>query len=138
MSPSLTDRTHRLLSLSLPLVQSHRAEIVDRMQESLALAEPGLDHDAARARAAALVTLLIDQVRKLLDGGRLGDLGAIAGEHAALEIGGRTYSRFGDMIVPILRDVLGVNLPNGVAGAWCDAFWMVIQEATAQPMLEVA
>ena len=138
MSPILTYRSRQMLSRSLPLVQSHKPEVIGRMQAGLVLAEPGQDPGQTAINAMILVEMLIGQVRHLLDTGEYGDLGHIPNEHAALAITGRTYSRFGDVLVPILRDVLGANVPGEVPGAWSDTFWSVIRAATAQPVRKAA
>ncbi len=138
MSPVLSERTRQMLSRSLPLVQAHKHETIDRMQASLVLAEPDRNPGQSEINAMILVEMLITQVRHLLDTGQYDDLAHIPNEHAALRITGRTYSRFGDALVPILKDVLGPTVPGAVPGAWCDTFWKVIQEATARPVLEAA
>lgn len=138
MSPVLSDRSRQLLSLSLPLVRAHKHEVIDSMQASLVLAEPGQDPGQAEINAMILVEMLINQVSHILDTGEYDDLAHIPNEHAALHITGRTYSRFGDVLSPILKDVLGANLPSAVSGAWIDVFWSVIREATAQPVLKAA
>ena len=138
MFPVLSDRSRQSLSQSLPLVQAHKHEVIDRMQASLILAEPDRDAGQSEIEAMILVEMLVNQVRHILDTGEYDDLAHIPGEHAALNITGRTYSRFGDVLAPILKDVLGANVPSTVPGAWIDVFWSVIRQATAQPVLEAA
>lgn len=131
MSPILSERTRQMLSQSLPLVQTHKHEVIDRMQACLELAEPDQDPGQPEINAKILVEMLVSQARHLLETGELDDLAHIPSEHAALKITGRTYSRFGDVLVPILKDVLGTNVPSAVPGAWIDIFWSVIRQATA-------
>ena len=138
MSPLLSERTRQMLSQSLPLVQAHKHEVIDLMQANLELAEPDQNPGHSEITAMILVEMLINQVRHVLDTGELDDLAHIPNEHVALHITGRTYSRFGDVLAPILKDVLGANVPSAVPGAWIDMFWLVIREATAQPVLEAA
>ncbi len=139
MSPLLSERSRQMLSQSLPLVQAHKHEVIDRMQACLELAEPDQNPGQSEINAMILVEMLVNQARHLLETGELDDLAHIPSEHAALKITGRTYSRFGDVLVPILKDVLGVNVRSAVPGAWCDIFWKVIQEAKAtEPVLEAA
>jgi hemoglobin-like flavoprotein len=138
MSPLLSDRSRQLLSQSLPLVQANKHEVIDQMQAVLALAEPDRDPGQAEINAMILVQMLVNQVSHILATGEYDDLAHIPDEHATLQITGRTYSRFGDVLAPILKDVLGVNLPGAVSGAWVDIFWSVIREATAQPVREAA
>ena len=138
MSPVLSDRSRQLLSQSLPLVQAHKHEVIDRMQANLILAEPDQDAGQSEINAMILVEMLINQVRHILDTGEYGDLAHIPNEHAALKITGRTYSRFGDVLAPVLKDVLGANVPSAVSGAWIDIFWSVIRAASAQRVLEAA
>jgi hemoglobin-like flavoprotein len=127
-----------MLSQSLPLVHAHEHEVVDRMQAALVLAEPDQDSGQSEVNAIILVEMLINQVRHILDTGEFDDLGHIPNHHEALHITGRTYSRFGDVLVPILADVLGTNVPSEVPGAWSDTFWSLIRAAARQPVLEDA
>lgn len=138
MSPVLSDRSRQLLSQSLPLVQAQKHEVIDSMRASLILAEPGQDPGQAEINAMILVEMLVNQVRHILETGEHDGLAHIPNEHAALGITGRTYSRFGDVLAPVLKDVLGKNLPGSVPGAWIDVFWSVIHAATAQPVLKAA
>lgn len=138
MSPFPSERTRQMLSQSLPLVQAHRHDLIDRVHAGFALAEPDRNPGQSEVNAMILVEMLLAQVRHLLDRGAFHDLGGIRDEHEALQIGGRTYSRFGDLLVPILKDLLGPNVPSAVPGAWCDTFWKLIQESAAQPVLEAA
>ena len=138
MSPVLSDRSRQRLSRSLPLVQAHKHDLIDRMQAGLAIADPDQKAGQSEINAMLLVEMLISQVRHMLDTGELDSVAPIAREHSEQHITGRTYSRFGDLLVPILRDVLGANLPIAVPGAWVDAFWTVVRAVTAQPALEPA
>ena len=139
MSPLLSERTRQMLSQSLPLFQAHKHEVIDRMQACLELAEPDQKPGQSEINAMILVEMLVTQARHLLETGELDDLDHIPNEHASLQITGRTYSRFGDVLVPILKDALGPNVPSAVPGAWCDTFWSIIRAArSAQPVLEPA
>ena len=138
MSPFPSERTRQMLSQSLPLVQAHRHDLIDRVHAGLALAEPDRNPGQSEVNAMVLVEMLLAQVRHLLDSGAFQDLEKISDEHEALLISGRTYSRFGDLLVPILKDLLGPNVPGAVPGAWCDTFWRLIRESAAQPVLEAA
>lgn len=104
-----------MLSQTLRLLQAHKHEVIDRMQASLELAEFGQEGQS-EINAMILVEMLINQARHLLETGELDDLAHIPNEHAALKITGRIYSRFGDMLVPILKDVLGPSVPNAIPG----------------------
>ena len=109
------------------------------MQACLELGESNQNPGQSEINAMILVEMLINHTRHLLETGKLDDVAHIANEHAELKITGRTYSRFGDVIVPILKDVLGPNAPSVVPGLWCDMFWRIIREVTsAQPVREAA
>ena len=138
MSPRLSRRSRQMLSQSLPLVEAHKHEVIDRIQAILALAEPDRNPGQSEINAMILVQLLISQVRHFLDTGVFDDLAHVPGEHEALGIAGRTYSRFGDVLVPILKDVLGPNLPSAVPGAWIDFFWSIIRQASAELLRDAA
>ena len=131
--PTISDHVLELLAQSFPLVQARRDALLDAMRDSLGTGKPahrlpGRPH----AAAAALIEMLIGGVRRYLDSRELAGLGGVLDEHRALGIDGRHYSRFGDSLVPVLKDVLGPTLPRAVASAWCDAFWMLIRAARAQ------
>jgi hemoglobin-like flavoprotein len=139
MSPLLSDRTRQIFSQSLPLFRARKHEVIDRMQACLALAEPDQKAGQSAINTVILVEMLVHQAGHLLRTGKFDDLAHIPGEHAELGITGRTYSRFGDFLVPILKDVLGPNTPSMVPGLWCDTFWRIIRTArSAQPVLEAA
>jgi hemoglobin-like flavoprotein len=118
-----------MLSRSLPVIQARKHEVIDRMQACLAVAEPGQNPGQSEINAMMLVEMLINQVRHILETGEFDDLAHIPSEHAALQITGRTYSRFGDFLVPVLKDALGRNVPSAAPSAWIDTFWSVIRES---------
>jgi len=139
MSPLLSERTRQMFSQSLPLFRARKHEVIDRMQACLELGEPDQKAGQSAISTVVLVEMLANQARQLLRTGKFDDLAHIPGEHAELQITGRTYSRFGDFLVPILKDVLGPNTPSVVPGLWCDTFWRIIRSArSAQPVLEAA
>ena len=134
MSAAISERTRKNLSQSLSLVELHREDLVHRMEASLRAAETDDEaYGQSETVAMILVDLLLTQARNLVNGGELADLRDVEEEHRALAISGRHYSRFGDALVPILRDLLGSNLPSGVTSAWCDTFWTVIRAAQDKP-----
>lgn len=130
MSSPVSDRTRSLLARSFPLVQQRADLLIDRMEQSLAAGEPK-DAPIGQSELVAmmLVELLLGQVKRLVESAELRPVEGLAEEHDALGITGRHYSRFGDSLVPVLRDLLGPIVPREVAGAWCDTFWTVIRAA---------
>ena len=130
MSSPVSDRTRSLLARSFPLVQQRADLFIERMERSLgAAAEPDEPIGQSELIAMMLVELLLRQARHLVESGELRGLADLAREHEALGITGRHYSRFGDALVPILRDLLSPTVPREVAGAWCDTFWAVVRAA---------
>lgn len=130
MPSPVSDRTRSLISRSLPLVQQRRDQLVEHMERNLAAAETEVEpYGQAELTAMVLVELLLVQARTLVESARFGPLDDVRFEHRALDIAGRHYSRFGDALVPILRDLLGPTSPREVAAAWCDTFWAIIRAA---------
>ena len=128
MSSPVSDRTRSLLARSFPLVQQRADLLIERMERSLdTTAEPNEPIGQSELIAMMLVELLLRQARHLVESGEMRALDGLARDHEQLGITGRHYSRFGDALVPILRDLLGPTLPREVAGAWCDTFWAVIR-----------
>ena len=135
MSAAISDRTRKYLSQSLPLVEPHREHLVNRMEANLRAGEAADEpYGQSEVVAMILADLLLAQARSLADSGGLADLRDVEAEHRALGISGRHYSRFGDALTPILRDLLGPKLPSEVVSAWCDAFWTVIRVTQSKEM----
>lgn len=139
MSAAISAQTRKYLSQSLPLVQQHKDHLVNRMEANLR-GNGGDDQPYGQSEVTAmiLVDLLLTEARNLAGQGELGDLRDVAEEHRALEISGRDYSRFGDALVPVLRDMLGPRLPSEISSAWCDSFWTIVRTALEQKELEYA
>ena len=130
MSEAVSTRTRSLIARSLPLVQQRREALVERMEA--ALAELDTRDSAigqAEVTAVVLVDLLLDEARQLVESGAFGPLSYVPGEHYLLEITGRHYSRFGDALMPVLRDLLGPIPPRELLSAWVDTFWAIINAA---------
>jgi hemoglobin-like flavoprotein len=133
MSPAISDNVRTRLSRSLPLVEQRKESLVNRMEANLRAGESDREpYGQSEVVAMILVDLLLAQARNLAEKGEMADLRDVKEEHRALDISGRHYSRFGDALVPILRDLLGPRLPREVASAWCDAFWAVIAAAQSR------
>jgi hypothetical protein len=128
MSNEVSEKVRDNLFHSFAAVEAAAPAIKAAMIPSLALAE-GEPAPFARAGgiATALVDMLIDQARPMAEGLEPGEVEALAASHRLLGIEGRHYSRFGDALAPVLRDVVGPRLPSAVTAAWGDAFWSVIR-----------
>ena len=135
----LTAHTRKYLAQSLPLVEAQRPRLLERMEEYLrACEEPGEDYGQAEISAMVLVDLLLAKTREIVEQGTARDLSAIIAQHRLLDIDGRHYSRFGDALVAILKDLLGASVPSAIPAAWCDAFWAVIHAADRKRNLVTA
>ena len=133
MSAATSERTRQFLSQSLPFVQQHKEHLINRMEANLRANGAGNSpYGQSEVTAMILVDLLLNQARALSELGELGDLQDVADEHQALAISGRDYSRFGDALVPVLKDILGPKLPAEISSAWCDAFWTIVRAALDQ------
>ena len=136
MTELVTERTRDIIARSLPIVRQHKDEIVGAMEIYLRRVEEDRKTFGQSDVAAMILTeLLLRQASLIAGTGEVAGLETMAIEHAALGIDGRHYSRFGDALVPILRDSLGVNLPREVSSAWSDTFWTVIRAAQAKQAL---
>lgn len=134
---TISNRNRSLLARSLPLVQQRRDALQERMAVALAALDAGATTPGqAEGMAETLTDLLLDEARQAVESGAFGPLGRLAGDHRRLDITGRHYSRFGDALMPVLRDLLGPLPPREVLAAWCDTFWAIIHsadEARARP-----
>ena len=121
------------LAGSLPFVEKHKHTLIDRMEEGLAAEERyGEPFGQAEITAMMLVEMLLVHARNLVEGGTLGNLRAERAEHEMMGIGGRHYSRFGDLLVAVMKDLLGPRVPTEVPAAWCSAFWTIIRQMQDQ------
>ncbi len=138
MSNAISEAARDSLFHSFAAVEAAAPAIKAAMFASLALAEgESPPSEGTGGIASTLVDMLLDQARHMAEGRGPGDVAAIVLQHRALGIEGRHYSRFGDALVPVLRDAVGPRLPGTVTAAWGDAFWSVIRlvmrEASARP-----
>jgi hemoglobin-like flavoprotein len=137
MSTIISDRTRNHLFHSLSAVETHKEAVIEAMASSLAASEPHEQPSAhARTTAMLLVNMLVQEARHLIQKRDPEELELHIAEHELHGIAGRHYSRFGDALIPVLRDAIGPGLSKTVAAAWCDAFWAIIgmmqqQEAEA-------
>lgn len=130
MSDVVSKHTRSLIARSLPLVQQRKEALVEHMEAALATLDTKETADGqAEVTAVVLTDLLLDEARQLVEAGTFGPLGYVTGEHYLLDITGRHYSRFGDALIPALRDLLGPIPPREVLSAWCDTFWAIIRAA---------
>ena len=115
------------LAQSVSELDSHRDVVTRRMHERLQQLEtPDEDFGQAEVTAILLVGLLIDCGCDLAAYGGIRNLDATRRQHQQMDIDGRHYSRFGDALAPVLREVLGVRLARNSPAAWCDAYWYII------------
>lgn len=117
-----------LLAGSMAVVEPRRWEITQKMQAFLAANETEDEaFGQSEVTGLLLVDLLVDQASELAARGAVADLRKVGEDHRRLDIDGRHYSRFGNALAPILREVLGPSLPPRIASAWCDAFWFIVR-----------
>lgn len=125
----ISDRTRDLLAQSLPFMEQRKDALIERLGAYLGSAGDA-DEDAELV-AIMLTELMIGQAVNLVRSGDLHDLDDVGHEHRMLRIHGRHYSRYGDALNPVIRDVLGPQVPGEVAGAWGDIFWTIIRAMQA-------
>lgn len=136
MPYSSSERTRSILAGSLPLVRRHKDEIISHMEVHLrGIGGPDEAFGQSEVAAMMLTELLLDQAAAIAGQGALRIHRGIADEHRALAIVGRHYSRFGDALVPILKDVLGPGVPGELTASWGDAFWLAVRAIQPEPAL---
>lgn len=122
----LSDDTRNLLAQSLPLMERGKDRLIDGLGAYLRAVDPEAS-DHSELVAMMLTEMLIGRSAELLETRALKDAADLGCEHLALGIEGRHYSRFGDALSPVIRDVLGPKVPRAVLAAWGDAFWAIIR-----------
>lgn len=126
----LSDRTRDLLVQSLPLMEQRKDALIEGLARYLR-SDTGEAHQDSELVAIVLTDLLMGQASHLVRSSALLDLDEICFEHSRLRLQGRHYSRYGDALAPVIRDVLGPKLPREVAGAWGDVFWAIFRAVQA-------
>lgn len=128
MTDLISETTRGRLAASLVLVQANRDALIAGMGRALLFSE-GRDEPFGQAELAAgsLVDFLIGEARHLVSEGSTGNLADHVAEQSSLGLDGRHYSRFGDALMPVMRDVLGPSFPADMAGAWIDTFWTLVR-----------
>jgi hypothetical protein len=132
MNDSASRHFRAFLMQSLPAVEERKAELEDRLANSLRRSEqdPELsDHPEMIARL--LLDFLIRQARHGVGSDAPPDLSVHRAQQEIAGIDGRHYSRFGDALVPVFRDALGPTYPRDTASAWSDLFWSSVQRLRA-------
>ncbi len=144
MKPFVSPYTRTLLAQSLRPVETNQDAIRNALSASLTRSErdPELS-DTPDIVAALLLSFLVEQVRHVVEDGQPSNLELHRTEHRLHDVDGRHYSRFGDVLVPILRDILGPTFPRAIATAWSDAFWAIVRQmrhevSTAPRLAELA
>lgn len=133
MSNPLSEKTRHDLFHSLTAVEAAAPSIIAAMSAYLAATEEEPAPFARATRLAALlVEMLLAQAKRLAAGEEPEDVDRIGAANRKAGLEGRHYSRFGDALVPVLKDALGPRLPGTMASAWCDAFWLVIRRVLEQ------
>ena len=128
MPNPVSEKTRHDLFHSLAAVEAAAPAILAAMSAYLARTEEEpAPFAVAATRAALLVEMLLAQAKRLAAGEEPEDVGRIGAAHRQAGIEGRHYSRFGDALIPVLKDALGPRLPVAMASAWCDAFWLVVR-----------
>ncbi|HEX6374672.1 MAG TPA: hypothetical protein VFZ91_03020 [Allosphingosinicella sp.] len=126
----VSDRTRDLLVQSLPLMEHGKDALIEGLARYLRGGTGEANQDSELV-AIVLTDLLIGQASHLVRSDALLDLNGMRLEHSRLRLRGRHYSRFGDALAPVIRDVLGPKVPREVAGAWGDVFWAIVRAVQA-------
>jgi hemoglobin-like flavoprotein len=135
MSIQLSDQTRELLAQSMPLIEHGKDRLIDGLRTYLRSFAREQEDDSELV-AMMLTEMLIGRSAQMLQSGTVKDAGILKQEHEALAIKGRHYSRFGDALPAVIRDVLGPNVPRSVGAAWGDAFWAIIRTVQgAKPII---
>ena len=133
MNNIISPRTRALIAQSIEPVEARRTSLKAALGLSLQRSrhDPELS-DRPELVATILVDFLIEQARHAIVGGQPRSAQVNRAEHQLNGIDGRHYSRFGDSLVPVLRDTLGGAYPPETAAAWSDAYWAFVSSIRDQ------
>ena len=128
MTTDLSDRTRDIVAETLPLMARHRAPLEKALRDHM-LREDIDDPSAARiaVMTQAIMDMLYDHARQLRGYGIPAATPETAARHRALALGTAQYSRFGDALKPVMRDMLGSSATPSMLSAWSDAYWAIVR-----------
>lgn len=128
MTTDLSDRTRDMVAETLPLMARHRAPLEEALRDHM-VREDIDDPSAAgiTVMTQAIMDMLYDHARQFRGYGMPAGTAETAARHRALALGTAQYSRFGDALKPVMRDMLGSSATPSMLSAWSDAYWAIVR-----------
>ncbi len=123
---TIDDRSRRLIQDSLPTLEAHRGAIVSAMSAHLMEAGSSRGSEWAARAATSLVTMLIEQARRLASDLGPVDLRSTRLEHLRSDITPTHYRAFADALPSVLAEVAGYVLPRSAGSIWASAFETIV------------
>ena len=121
MTTDLSDRTRDIVAHTLPLMARHRASLEEALRDHM------VRDDIDASSVQAIMDMLYDHARQLRGYGIPDGTADTAARHRALALDTVQYSRFGDALKPVMRDVLGSSAMPPMRAAWADFYWAIVR-----------
>lgn len=125
---SLGARSRAIVNETLPLMRDYRPELEAAMARYMSWQRAGSPSpERAGTLAGAIMEMLIEHAAGL-DGHDQAESLADAARHLQrLAIATGDYSRFGDGLGAIMKDVLGERASSPMLAAWGSAYWAIVR-----------
>lgn len=135
MKTAIGENAAVLVSRSLPLMERHRPVLQRAIGRYMARCGRH-DRETVRHEAAgrAIMDMLFDYARGVGAGSSWPHLDEAAHRHHLQGVGPGDYSRFGDGLGAVMRDVLGPAATPSLRGAWGDAYWALVRGLRRKPL----
>lgn len=139
MKTALSNNAVNVILKSLPMMERHRVTLGSALGRYMARrgpydSSPGGD----KLTRSAITDMLFDHAREIAGARPLVRIEETARRHRVLGLTPEHYSRFGDGLGAVMKDVLGANASPGLLAAWGDAYWAIVRSLARQDQLLAA
>jgi hypothetical protein len=139
MKTALSNNSVNLILKSLPMMERNRGQLGSALGRYMARAghyDPSVGGD--KIARGAITDMLFDHARAIAGARPLIRIEETARQHRMLGLTAEHYSRFGDGLGTVMKDVLGANASPAVLAAWGDAYWAIVRSVSPAAHLAAA
>ena len=139
MKTSLSNNSVNIILKSLPMMERIRGPLGSALGRYTARCGP-YDPSAGsdKITRGVITDMLFDHAREIAGTRPLIRIEETARRHRMLGLTAEHYSRFGDGLGTVMKDVLGANASPAVLAAWDDAYWAIVRSVSRQDLLAAA
>jgi nitric oxide dioxygenase len=139
MKTALSNNAVNVIVKSLPMMERNRVTLGSALGRYMARRR-SYDSSAGGEKIlrGAITDMLFDHAREIAGARPLLRIEETARRHRVLGLTREHYSRFGDGLGAVMKDVLGANASPRLLAAWGDAYWAIVRSVARQDQLLAA